>query len=455
MLLPALLALLAASPISQCVPARWPSSDPASLSLLDDSPINCLLLEPGAWSEEFLRAARSRQLILLAVPGQGGEAAAKRAAALGFDGIVLEEGVAGAGNLQVIHLPARSKITLPPVPPASGTQQGLWPGVRIEKDGAFESRPSGGPWIETNAGVLRFLRAAAPPGVAIWIANLPPEGQILGPRRYKQAISDAALTGSRWVLALDKDFSSRLLQREPKALSDWRDINTILRFYQAQQAVLGWPDSSALALLESPATGALFSGGIVDMIAAKNIPLRVVPTIDLTTRKFAGLRMFLNLDPALLEPEQKEAVRAISRAGATVVNGPPGWRIALPEGGGFVFDKEQIHQLDEMWREVNGLVGRQNFGVRVFGAPSTLSNLKFSPNGDKLALHLVNYSDYPVESITVHALGKWRKVTLLTPRAAKQLEPYAVENGTAADIEKLDDTAILLFEEGEAAQPNR
>jgi hypothetical protein len=63
-----------------------------------------------------------------------------------------------------------------------------------------------------------------------------------------------------------------------------------------------------------------------------------------------------------------------------------------------------------------------------------------------MALHLVNYTDYPVEAITVHALGRYGKATLLTPSGPRAVECYETEDGTGVDIPKLEDVAILVLE---------
>jgi hypothetical protein len=84
--------------------------------------------------------------------------------------------------------------------------------------------------------------------------------------------------------------------------------------------------------------------------------------------------------------EMGPRVRVVGGGGAMLVNGPPGWKMRLPEGGAIVFGAEQLKQLDSIWREVNGIIGRRNFGVRVFGAPGMLSNLKRPPEGKQAAV---------------------------------------------------------------------
>jgi len=58
----------------------------------------------------------------------------------------------------------------------------------------------------------------------------------------------------------------------------------------------------------------------------------------------------------------------------------------------------------------------------------------------------VNYTDYPIENISLHFSGKWTKAALLAPGAAKTPEVYAIEEGTGIDIAKLEGYAILVIE---------
>ncbi|MBI3281150.1 MAG: hypothetical protein HYZ57_15050, partial [Acidobacteria bacterium] len=148
--------------LSNCVPARWPWGDGASLSLLEGSPINCLVVEEPQWNAAFLRAAQARKISMLAAVSDAQRA--RKAAALGFDALVVEGDASvdlGATGKRVVELPMRAKIRLEA--DVAGTVQGLWPGVRAQTDGVAHAGPTGAPWIDTNTGFLRYLRASARP----------------------------------------------------------------------------------------------------------------------------------------------------------------------------------------------------------------------------------------------------------------------------------------------------
>ncbi|MCZ2157548.1 MAG: hypothetical protein LC114_27250 [Bryobacterales bacterium] len=460
MMLALLLAAVSAFSLNDCVPARWPSADSRSLELFADSPINCLIVEEAAWNPAFIRMAHKRQIHVLADISRTPDNAAKALAA-GVDGLYLEgdlpaDKVARArelssdGGKPFAWLPSRSRMPIHRGAPNSstvlGSAQGLWAGVKLGHEGEAEAAPSGPPWIDTNSGFLRFVRAEAPRGTPVWIANRPPDGQAVTAERYIQAIGDAAMAGAHWVVTLDTALSRDLFAAEPKALKTWARINGVLRFYQQNRDLSDLPDYSKLAIVQDAASGALVSGSVLDMVSSKHVPAFVATPDSLGVTSLPEVKLLLNIDPKSLNETQTQALRMEARKGAMLMNGPPQWKLALPPPEQVTFTAEQIKDLDEVWNDINRTLGRENFAVRVFGAPAMLSNLKATADGRKLALYLVNYSDYPVEAITVHTLGKYSKASLLAPDGNPEVELFDYEDGSGADIREVTDVAILVLE---------
>lgn len=460
MMLALLLAAASIFPVNDCVPARWPSGKAQSLALLEKSPVNCLVVEAPAWNSAFVSAARQRNVHLLADISKAQDDAAKALAA-GVDALYLEgnfpdavvtkvrELAAQAGK-PFVWMPDRMHMSIgksgAEAPAVVGSYQGLWPGVKLGHEGEAEAAPSGPPWIDTNSGFLRFARAEAPKQVPVWIANRPPEGQAAPVERYLQSIGDAAMAGAHWVLSFDTALAKGLLAGDDSAMKTWERINSVLRFYQQHRDLTELPDYSRLAIVQDIDSGALVSGSVLDMVSSKHVPAFVVPPGSLGARTMPELKLLLNIDPQSLTPEQKVALKQEARKGVMLINGPPQWKLALPPPNEITFTDDQIKQLDEVWSEINRTLGRENFAVRVFGAPAMLSNLKATPDGRKLVLQLVNYSDYPVEAITIQALGKFMKATLLTPEGNPGVELFDFEDGSGADISKVTDVAILVLE---------
>lgn len=451
-----LLALALAVGIAEWVPARWTSADPKSLELLEDSPVNCLLLEPGAWSAAFASEASRRGLVTLGVvrPEAQPLEGARRALETGLTGIILEGAFqpevadsvrrAGAGK-PLLELPPRRGMRLHGDTPLAGTYQGLWPGIQAQEGGAAKARPTGGPWIDTNSGFLRFLKVVTP--APLWVANRPPEKTVLPVERYLNAISDAEMLGARWVLALDEDFSQRLWVREERALKDWRRISAHLRFYEEHREWRALKPYSRLAVVEDAARGsALLSRGILDMFIGRHIPVRPIPADRLDKAALRGIRMAVAVDSSLLNDAQKEALKDVGRAGGTLLTGPPGWKFSPPADDRITLPDAELERITDVWQGINSVVGRGNLGVRLFNVSGMLSSLLGDPETGPVVLHLVNFTSYPIENVTVHLLDKFKQARLYSPeQPTRELEPYPVESGVGVDIDRVGVCAVLVL----------
>jgi len=440
-----LLATLAAADPAGWVPARWPWNDPKSLELVAGTPVNCLLLERP--SPELAKAAADRGITTLAVVRPGGDLqeAVGKARAGGVSGVILEgdfpAGTAARVGAAVALVP-RVRMELGGPAPVLGTCQGIWPGVRVTPGGAAVAAPTGSPWIDTNSGFMRAARAWG--DAVLWLAVRPPEKTVLRPEQYLQAIADAALAGGRWVLALDDDLASRLERREAPALTGWKRMMDLLAFLEAHPEWRGLRPYGRLAVVQDPASGALVSGGILDMIAARHTPVRAVPASRLTPEALRDARMALDVDAASLGPAQREVLRGFARGGGTLLTPAPG--PPLRPGERVTLDTSETERLGDIFKDVQGMIGRRNLGVRLFNVASMLSNLLVSPDGKTTYLHLVNYSGYPAENITVHLLGKFRRARLIAPEGEKDLEVYSTEEGTGVDVPAISIWATLRLD---------
>ena len=450
-----LVAFLLMATVPDWVPARWHSSDPKSLELIAQTPINCLLLEQSDWAAAFAKRATERGIATLGVlhPGTGAVDQARQAASLGLTGVVLEgdfdpkvRTALADSKIVTVELPSRSRMRLgDPAAPVIGTYQGVWPGIQIEAGGSAKAAPSGAPWIDTNTGFLRFVRAYT--SKPVWIANTPPPKMAITTARYLQVIADAEIAGAHWVLALDDDLMRRLLSGDEKARADWLRIGAELKFYQSHKEWRGLHPHSDLALVEDVESGALLSGSVLDMIAVKHTPVRPVPNSKLSNAAMKDAKLAVDVDPSSLDPSQKEVLKSFTRSGGTLLSGPPGWKFPTPKDGEITLAKEDFAKLDEIWKEVNGMTGRRNLGARLFNVSSMLSNLLESADQKQLILHLVNYTEFPVESITAHVLGTFKHARLLAPDGtSKDLPVYPVEDGTGVDIDKVDAVAAIVLD---------
>ena len=438
------------------VPARWNRTDAKSLDLLAGTPINCLLLKQ--YTPAFAVEAHKRGVVALAVITPGGNPieAARGALRAELDGIVLEgdfpaDAAAAVREIfkdrqaVIVELTARNHMKLGGGAPVVGTYQGVWPGIQVLEDGKAKAAPSGSPWIDTNSGFIRAVRAWG--DAAVWIANLPPARTVIPAERYLQAICDAAMAGARWVVAFDDDLASRLAQRDPAAVKTWQRMARHLAFFEKHPEWRAMRPYGKLALVQDPEAGALLSGGILDMIAAKHTPVRPVPRQRLAPGSLAGATMAVDVDPEALTPEQREILKQFTRSGGTLLTGPPGWKAPTGQGDSITLEKAELERLNDIWHDVQSMVGRRNLGARLFNVSSMLSSIMAPDDGKTVVIHLVNYSSYPVENVAVHMLGNFKHARLLTPEGIeKDLETYTSEEGTGVDVDQVSVLATLRLD---------
>jgi hypothetical protein len=436
------------------VPVRWPWPDAKSLELLAGTPVNCLLL--GTWPAELVAAASDRGMVTLAVipPDADPAAATKTAIGAKVTGIVLEGDFpvdsaaavrTAAGEAPVIEMTARSRLVLGGKGTVLATYQGVWPGISAQEDGGHKAGPTGSTWIDTNTGFIRAVRAWGP--AALWLGNQPPPQTIVTGARYLQVIADAAISGARWVVAFDSDFASRLSQRDAGALSDWQRMSALLGYFEKHAEWREMRETGMLAVVQDTAKSGLISGGILDMIAVKHTPVRPVPPQRLNAAALAGATMAVNVDVEAITAEQKELLRNFTRSGGTLLTAPPGWR-GDSKSSDITLEKKELERLNDIFRDVNNMIGRRNLGVRLFNVSSMLSNLVATPDGKTVILQLVNYADYPVEDVTVHFMGKFRRAVLMTPDGVeKPLDIYPTEEGGGVDLAKVAVCATVRLEQ--------
>lgn len=446
----AALSLVTLSALSSCVPVRWPSADPASLDLLQDTPFQCLVLDRAQWSREFSDAAAARSLRVLGAVRTAEDLGAAETAGLPSYLIETDFPPAAVDALRqkaaVVEAGSRARLLEQSGREVAGTFEALWPGVRPPgENNKTQAAPSGAPWINTNGGFLRFARAVT--GSQLWVAQRPPAGLAPTVEQYIAAAADAYVSGTRWVISLDPDFSGRLLAREPRALKDWRTLAQACAFFESKREWLDAPASGLLAIVQDVESGAALSAGLLDMLGSRHTPTRIIPTRQLTAESLAGVSLAVNIEPESVSPSGKEALRAFTRSGGKLFNSPPGWHFPKTEGYVLALEKlskDEVAHFDLIWRQITSQTWNKNLGARLYNVASMLSHLVSTPSGDRSFVFLVNYSGYPAESVTVHVPGRFSRALLHTPESpGQQLESYEIEEGTGIDIAKFGVAGIL------------
>jgi hypothetical protein len=447
-------AALAAALPDPCVPARWDGGpaevarragdkalstpairdaisgwyDPSTLALLDDTPINCLLLTLSAGADPqvekrqfelvkaYARQAHDRGIAVLGLvyPGADPKLAISAAVDAHLDAIVVEG-----------RLPSDSALPVIPIAPAQLLREsqspvvaveGVSPGVGKAADTAVASATAG-LWIDSNIWLARSFRATPP----VWISHRPRAGSS---GIYSRSIADAAAAGARWIVTLDDDLRARLLHRETGALAEWRALMSDLGWFEHRAE---WRDFLPYAtvgiVLDTAAGAAADSDEFLNLVARRRIPYRVIYRRDLTTASLAGLHAVLafGFDPP--SEAERKLLSAFAAHGGLMLTGPS-WGGApkeqsytvLAEGEGEIaVYRDRSPDPEAVARDLNDLVPAEQLGVSVFNAPSVLSNVSASADGKRILIRLVNYATTPAQSVQLWVPGQFRSARLEAP----------------------------------------
>ncbi len=463
-----------ADPATRDAIAQW--YNPATLKLLEGSPINCLLvtLSAGAAPEieqqqqklirEYARAARERGFAILGLvyPGADPSNAVAAAAAADLEGLVadghfpagyiekLEKALSAAKSSSVLipiwRNSARARISRGSVVALAGAS----PSARNLADMGIRGAPSSEPWIEANIWRVRSLRLDQGQK-AIWISYQPDSGSA---QEYARYVADAAVAGGRWIVALDDGLRARWSKNEAGALTTWQQIVTFLKFGEEHPEWRRSPSFGNLGIILDVANpDADIADEYMNLVARRQVAYRVILRSQLSAAGLASVRGVLAMDLAPPAEQERQVLQDFAENGGVVVSGPS-WGNApkeeayaeLPAGKGRVVvyrdpDPESVA------RDMKDLFSQAELGVVPFNVPSVITYANAGDGGKCGLIQLLNYSNSPATAITIRVSGIFKSARLFTPEsAAADLKLKSSEGKTDFYIPTLSSWGVLLPE---------
>ena len=112
-----------------------------------------------------------------------------------------------------------------------------------------------------------------------------------------------------------------------------------------------------------------------------------------------GAKMAVKIDAEALTPEQRDALRKFTASGNTLLTGPPEFHDKAPPGASITLDKAELERLNDVWRDVQNMVGRRNLGVRLFNVwRSSISAVRSFPSSEALPKSWASTARTPLSS---------------------------------------------------------
>ncbi|MBZ5688729.1 MAG: hypothetical protein LAP86_27270 [Acidobacteriia bacterium] len=440
--------------------AQW--YEPATLSLLTDSPANCLLVTWSAPADAaveaeqqrivkvYAEAAHKRGLAVLGLVYAAGDASkiAADAARAALDGLVLEGEFApefpaalrkAAGSMLVIEIAKDAALwRWKPAPIVAVT--GVAPSGRNLSEMGIRGAPSSEPWIESNIWLVRSFGLASP-SRPVWISSQLENPSVID---YARAVADAAAAGGRWIISLDDALRAKLRARDASAIEAWRSLSSYVKFAESHGAWHALAPYGNVGIVLDPAGTKQDVDEYLNLATRRQVPYRLVSRSGLNADALANFRAFMatELDPP--SAAERKLLEDFAETGGLVMAGPS-WGSApktepfaeIPIGKGRVVvyrdpDPETVA------RDVKELLSDDDLGVVPFNVPSVIT---FASGGDPrhpLLVQLLNYFDNPVEMITLRVAGKFRSAHLETPEGVTVDLPLRdAEGRTEVTIPKL------------------
>lgn len=423
--------------------------DPSTLTLLEGTPVNCLLVTFSAevdpdiekrqhrLAQDYARMARDRGIAVLGIvhPGRDPVAIAEAADEARLDGLVLEAGFPGgalfAGKLREALRARNSTAAVIPIErdPAPvrrsaatlAAVEGVRPSARNLADMGIRAGASAEPWIESNIWLVRSFR----PGNArrpVWISQEPNPGS---PDDYTRCVADASVAGGHWIVSLDDQLRVGLFRKEPEALAAWRSIAGYLKFAEDHSEWRNFePYGNVAIILDAGGDHPDFADEYLNLVARRHIPYRIVLRSDLNPASLAGFRAVLAADMARPSDAERTILQTFAEKGGLVIAGP-WWGNAptdtdyasAPAGKGqIVVYKDEPPDPETVARDMLDLLEPEVTGLAVFNVPSVLTYASTGDAGKRALVQLLNYATTPFDSkITIRLKGSFKRARLHTP----------------------------------------
>jgi hypothetical protein len=430
--------------------ARW--YEPATIGLLEGTPINCLLVtfSIGASAEaerqqhqlvkEYARLARERGIAVLGIvyPGADPEAVAAAAREAQLDGLVLDgefpAGFAGKLGTSALVIPiARNAASLRTSKAPLLAVEGVRPVARNLSDMGIRAGASAEPWIESNIWLVRSFRVGTE-WRPVWVNQQPnPSSQ----GDYVRCVADAAIAGGRWMVAIDDALRAGLFRKDTGALATWRSIVAYLKFSEDHAEWRSFAPYGNLGIvLDIAGKNPDISDEYLNLVARRQVPYRLILRSELSAESLSSFQAVLAVDLAPPTESERKILCDFAEKGGLVIAGPswgdppkddPYAEVPLGKGRVAVY-KEDPPNPESVAKDMLDLLEPEVMGLSVFNVSSAIT---YASTRDKSVLvQLLNYAGRPIDRVTVRFNGSFKTARLYTPENAPiDLSVRATGNG--------------------------
>jgi hypothetical protein len=430
------------SALSNSIPMRWPSGPveiarrqkadgftaqarqvleywhtPAALDMLQGSPVNCLVvswaagLAEDAEQQQTIRplvdAARQRNLAVIGwVEGQSdGKTAIAAAQTAGLAAVAMQ-GIRDKSEFPVIPWGDRAHAPWNSTAPVLPITDNVWPGAAAGRRNDPTAGPTGVPWLDSNGWYIQLARARTQSSV--WVLFEPPGKEtVVLPQRYSLAVCDAEAAGGRWVISLDDRVRAGMAEKNATASAAWKLVSEAISFFEKHPEWKSYQSLGVVGVM-SDFTGENydFSGEILNLMARRDLPFRVLWNGGNSTPALAGLRSLVWADSAQPAAQVRKSILSFVEQGGLLVTGPKWGLEGRPGAGAHArFDvrslgkgriavaREEIADAYQWVVDTQSLLSYSNEIAKLFNASASGGfHYTVSPDGKRALLQLLTYA---------------------------------------------------------------
>lgn len=394
---------------------KW--QDPSSLTLVEGSPINCLVVswasglpadaEQQQALKPLLEAGRQAQLAFVGlVDGAADKSAAVAAArSAGLSAVAMEGDAPKSAGIPVIPWTKSTQMRWGADSPVLSVTDGRWPGIPREKP--LVAAPTSLPWVDSNGALLTMARALAP-NKAVWIAVDPPQATVLTAEAYMLAVADAEVYGGRWVVSLDNHLQAGLAAESRQALDVWKRTIDTLTFFRQHKEAWTYQRTGLLAVMSDFAEPDRYlAEEVLNLLPRGRQPFRVITRSLALGASFTGLQAIFYADQEPPDPKLRQKLIAFVKGGG-ILFVPAKW--PNPEGsaipaeayllfglrtlgkGRLAVAKEDEPDPSDFVAHIQIIMSHRYDPLHLYNGSSVNCLYQISPQGRQAVVHLLNYS---------------------------------------------------------------
>ncbi len=393
---------------------KW--QDPASLALVQGTPINCLVV---SWAADAGQQQALKPLIekgkqaglefVGLIEGETNRPAAVAAAkSAGLSAVAMEGEAPANAGVPIIPWNKAAQVRSSANSPVLGISDGVFPG--LPQAATQAGGPTNLPWVDSNGAVLLIARALAP-GKAVWIDFDPPPQAKLAAEAYMLAVADPASHGARWVISLDDQLRADLAANKQPAADTWKKLIGTVVFFEQHKQLMSYRPGGRLAVM-SNFRGPDWETGeeAINLLPRLRQPCRVIARSRAAGASFAGLQAIFYVDKEAPDAALRKKLLAFATDGGILFvpsNWPNPERSPTPAEAYLLFSmravgkgrlavcKEDRPDSYDTVADIQNIMSHRNDLLRLYNAPSANFLYETSAQSGQGSIQLLNYSRRP------------------------------------------------------------